>query len=277
MPDEHEEPAAGTCVPSEEMTSEGKSSEMSAEDKPKRNPRSAGHLELCRRPFLCFALGQCINLADCNYFLPHSYRSATLDKNQRHVIKEMDQREFLDFLLRCLPSKAVEGGFELEAQDVLQLFEAQLSQVRATPSKVPKPKVMNFKKAITRMTTFRVASLTSRVHLSTNFIDTIKEKVFSIVYEPMHRYTELLPASCIASLVAILIVENTPLMLQSITKPFSLHSKEITGLADLRVESSVWGKPNIIRMNSWCERLCALDGFMDGTSMSLRGKLMASA
>ncbi|CAE7322877.1 GIP [Symbiodinium sp. KB8] len=46
------------------------------------------------------------------------------------AMKEMCFR----FLFRCLPS-AVDSGLELEAQDVLQ-FEAQLSQLRATPSKL---------------------------------------------------------------------------------------------------------------------------------------------
>ena len=88
------------------------------EDKPKRNPGSARHLELCSRPCTCSALGQCINLADCNFCcLPHSNRSATL---HRQAMKEMCFR----FLFRCLPS-AVDSGLELEAQDVLQ-FEAQL-------------------------------------------------------------------------------------------------------------------------------------------------------
>ena len=180
-PDEYEEPTAETYVPSEEITSEGESSEMSAEDKPKCNPGSAGHPELCRRPCIYFAIGQCINLADCNFcHLPHSNRSATLDKSQRQVIKEMSQREFLSVLLRCLQAKAVEGGFELEARDVLQLFKAQLGQLRATPSRVPKTKVMNLEKALARMTFFSVASLTSRVNLSSDFIDTCKEKVISL-------------------------------------------------------------------------------------------------
>ncbi|CAE7352251.1 unnamed protein product [Symbiodinium natans] len=179
--DEYEESTAETNAPSEEITSEGESSEMSAEDKPKCNPGSAGHPELCRRPCIYFALGQCINLADCNFcHLPHNNRSATLDKNQRQVIKEMSQHEFLSVVTRCLQSKAVEGGFELEAQDVLQLFKAQLGQLRATPSKVPKTKVMNFEKALARMTFFSVASLTSRVNLSSDFIDTCKERVVSL-------------------------------------------------------------------------------------------------
>ncbi|CAE7338184.1 unnamed protein product [Symbiodinium sp. CCMP2592] len=144
-PDEYEEPATETCVPSEERASEGESSEMSTEDK------------------------------DFNFcFLQRSNRSAASDKDHRQVIKEVSQRE-LGFLLRRLQSRVVENCFELEAQDVLQLFEAQLKQLRATPRKVPKTNVMNFEMALTRMT-----------FVSLGIIGTC--------YEP-----ELLLASCIPS------------------------------------------------------------------------------
>ena len=172
---ELEEPAS-TMEP-EESSEEILSEDGSTASK-KCNPGSAGHPELCRRPCIYFALGQCMNLADCNFcHLPHNNRSATLDKNQRQLIKEMSRHEFLSMLLRCLHSKAAEGRFELDAQDVLQLFKAQLAQLKPTPSKVSKAKVMNLEKALTRMTFFSVASLTSRVQLGASFLDACKEKV----------------------------------------------------------------------------------------------------
>jgi len=148
------------------------------ESKPKCNPGSAGHPELCRRPCIYFALGKCSNEADCNFcHLSHSNRSATLDKSQRQLIKEMSQHEFLSMVLRCLQSKAAEGQFELDAEDVLQLFQVQIAQMRATSSKVAKTKVMNLERALSRMTFFSVASLTSRMNLSASFLDACKEKV----------------------------------------------------------------------------------------------------
>ena len=148
------------------------------EGKPKCNPGSAGHPELCRRPCIYFALGQCSNEVDCNFcHLSHNNRSATLDKSQRQVIKQMSQHEFLSMLLCSLQSKAAEGRFELDAEDVLQLFRVQIGQLRAMPSKVPKTKVMNLEKALTRMTFFSVASLTSRGSFDTGFIELCKEKV----------------------------------------------------------------------------------------------------
>ena len=160
-----------------EITSSGQVPTL-AEKSSKCNPGSAGHPELCRRPCIYYALGQCINLTDCNFcHLPHNNRSATLDKSQRQVIKEMSQHEFLSVVTRCLQSKAVEGGFELGARDVLQLFKTQLSQLKATPSKVSKAKAMNLEKALARMTFFSVASLTSRVNFDAGFLEMCKEKV----------------------------------------------------------------------------------------------------
>ena len=162
-------------APSEEIPSE---SDSSNESKAKCNPGSAGHPELCRRPCIYFAMGKCSNEADCNFcHLSHSNRSATLDKSQRQLIKEMSQHEFLSMVLRCLQSKAAEGHFELDAEDVLQLFQVQISQMRATSSKVAKTKAMNLERALSRMTFFSVASLTSRMNLSSSFLDACKEKV----------------------------------------------------------------------------------------------------
>ncbi|CAE7673157.1 UROS [Symbiodinium sp. CCMP2456] len=170
-----EEPMVGH-VPSEEIPSEG--DESPKEGKPKCNPGSAGHPELCRRPCIYFALGQCINEADCNFcHLSHNNRSATLDKCQRQMIKHMSQHEFLSMLLHSLQSKAAEGRFEVDAEDVLQLFRVQIGQMRAIPSKVPKTKILNLEKALTRMTFFSVASLTSRGSFDTGFIELCKEKV----------------------------------------------------------------------------------------------------
>ena len=170
-----EEPMVGH-VPSEDIPSEGGESPM--QDKPKCNPGSAGHPELCRRPCIYFALGQCTNEADCNFcHLSHNNRSATLDKSQRQVIKQMSQHAFLSMLLQSLQSKAAEGCFELDAEDVLQLFREQIGRLRAIPSKVPKTKIMNLEKALMRMTFFSVASLTSRGSFDTGFIELCKEKV----------------------------------------------------------------------------------------------------
>ena len=60
---------------------------------------------------------------------------------------------------------------------MLQLFQVQISQMRATSSKVAKTKAMNLERALSRMTFFSVASLTSRMNLSGSFLDACKEKV----------------------------------------------------------------------------------------------------
>ena len=169
-------------IPVEKMPSMSSvSTQESQQTESKCNPGSAGHPELCRRPCIYFAMGQCTNQGDCNFcHLPHNNRSSTLDKGQRQLIKEMSRHEFLSMLLRSLRGKAAEGRFELDAQDVLQLFKAQLAQLKPTTSKVSKARVMSLEKALTRMTFFSVASLTSRVNLDPGFVEKCKEKVHSL-------------------------------------------------------------------------------------------------
>ncbi|CAL1125721.1 unnamed protein product [Cladocopium goreaui] len=138
------------------------------------NPGSVGHPELCRRPCIYFAAGQCRNSADCNFcHLSHAHRSATLDKNQRKMIKELSKHEFLSLLLRCLRNKAAQGQFEEEADEVLTLFEERLSQEVEMESKVG-AKVNNLERALARMTFFSVASLTTRAQFDKVFLERCK-------------------------------------------------------------------------------------------------------
>lgn len=138
------------------------------------NPGSVGHPELCRRPCIYFAAGQCRNSADCNFcHLSHAHRSATLDKNQRQMIKELSKHEFLSLLLRCLRNKAAQGQFEEEADEVLKLFEERLNQEVEMESKVG-AKVNNLERALARMTFFSVASLTTRAQFDKVFLERCK-------------------------------------------------------------------------------------------------------
>eukprot|EP00434_Breviolum_minutum_P005585 symbB.v1.2.004925.t1/scaffold281.1/size241006/6 len=139
------------------------------------NPGSVGHPELCRRPCIYFAQGQCRNSADCSFcHLSHAHRSATLDKNQRQTIKELSKHEFLSVLLRCLRNKAVQGKFEEEAKDVLELFEERLSQEPKMESSKAISKVSNLERALGRMTFFSVASLTTRAQFDKDFLERCK-------------------------------------------------------------------------------------------------------
>jgi len=156
-----------------ESTEESDPSDLSSTS----NPGSVGHPELCRRPCIYFAAGQCRNSADCNFcHLSHTHRSATLDKNQRQLIKELNKHEFLSVLLRCLRNKAAQGSFQDEAQAVLQLFEERLSQEREEVSQAA-AKINNFEKALNRMTFFSVASLITRAHFEQDFLDRCKAAV----------------------------------------------------------------------------------------------------
>ncbi|CAJ1414820.1 unnamed protein product [Effrenium voratum] len=144
------------------------------------NPGSVGHPELCRRPCIYFAAGECKNSEGCNFcHLSHAHRSATLDKNQRQLIKELDKHEFLSVLLRCLQNKAAQGKFQPEAQSVLDLFEARLLKepVQMGKEEPSKAKMNNLERALGRMTFFSVASLTTRAQFDKEFLDCCKTEV----------------------------------------------------------------------------------------------------
>eukprot|EP00438_Fugacium_kawagutii_P002015 Skav204962 [mRNA] locus=scaffold3912:37666:56591:+ [translate_table: standard] len=142
------------------------------------NPGSVGHPELCRRPCIYFAAGQCRNSTDCNFcHLSHAHRSATLDKNQRQMIKELTKHEFLSLLVRCLRTKAAQGNFEDEAKEVLELFEEQLTKEVAQEGSKVGAKANNLERALARMTFFSVASLTTRAQFDKVFLERCKAAV----------------------------------------------------------------------------------------------------
>ena len=159
-------------------TTESTESEPESNFSTASNPGSVGHPELCRRPCIYFAAGQCRNSADCSFcHLSHAHRSATLDKNQRQMIKQLSKHEFLSVLLRCLRTKATQGQFEEEAKEVLELFEERLSQEPNLEASKVAAKVNNLERALARMTFFSVASLTTRAQFDLDFLERCKAAV----------------------------------------------------------------------------------------------------
>lgn len=159
-------------------TTESTESEPESNFSRASNPGSVGHPELCRRPCIYFAAGQCRNSADCSFcHLSHAHRSATLDKNQRQMIKQLSKHEFLSVLLRCLRTKATQGQFEEDAKEVLELFEERLSQEPNLEASKVAAKVNNLERALARMTFFSVASLTTRAQFDVDFLERCKAAV----------------------------------------------------------------------------------------------------
>jgi len=73
-----------------------------------RNPGSLGHPELCPRPCLYFARGECVNKDSCDFcHLPHPKRPSHLDKRHREVLKQMPLSEAVSVAMPVLREKAL--------------------------------------------------------------------------------------------------------------------------------------------------------------------------
>lgn len=71
-----------------------------------RNPGSLGHPEMCTRPCLFFAAGQCQNRESCEFcHLPHNRRPTHLDKRNRELLKSFSSEEKLATILPILSEK----------------------------------------------------------------------------------------------------------------------------------------------------------------------------
>jgi len=71
-----------------------------------RNPGSLGHPEMCTRPCLFFAAGQCQNRESCKFcHLPHNRRPTHLDKRNREILKSFSSEEKLATILPILSEK----------------------------------------------------------------------------------------------------------------------------------------------------------------------------
>jgi len=95
------------------------------------NPGSAGHPDLCLRPCLYFAQGNCSNGNECPFcHLPHPKRPVRFDKLHRDSLKKMPFSQFLSIMLPVLKQKARDLDFSDEQRGQLEqlwpLLDAQV-------------------------------------------------------------------------------------------------------------------------------------------------------
>lgn len=85
---------------------EGQEGQEGEADSQVRNPGSLGHPEMCTRPCLFFAAGQCQNRDSCEFcHLPHNRRPTHLDKRNRELLKSFSSEEKLATILPILSEK----------------------------------------------------------------------------------------------------------------------------------------------------------------------------
>eukprot|EP00930_Biecheleria_cincta_P042585 TRINITY_DN292_c0_g1_i10.p1 TRINITY_DN292_c0_g1~~TRINITY_DN292_c0_g1_i10.p1 ORF type:complete len:316 (-),score=54.46 TRINITY_DN292_c0_g1_i10:397-1272(-) len=95
---------------------------------------SMGHPEVCRRPCIYFARGECQNGSDCGYcHMDHDGRSAHLDKRNRDLLKKLSSADVLPLVLKLARSRALDIGILSEAAEVLRVLENwSLTKLSAT-------------------------------------------------------------------------------------------------------------------------------------------------
>jgi len=90
-----------------------------------QNPGSFGHPEMCTRPCLFFAAGQCQNKDSCEFcHLPHNRRPTHLDKRNRELLKSFSSEETLATILPILSEKLQKYYSNSSALQLLMELEA---------------------------------------------------------------------------------------------------------------------------------------------------------
>jgi len=85
------------------------------------NPGSMGHPDLCPRPCLYYASGNCINGNLCGFcHMPHPKRPVRLDKRHREMLKRMPFEELVKFLLPILKQRCLDMSI---GSDVCELLD----------------------------------------------------------------------------------------------------------------------------------------------------------
>jgi len=88
------------------------------------NLGSLGHPELCPRPCLYFARGQCANGSSCDFcHLPHPKRPSHLDKRHREMLKRMPFAESVSVAMPVLREKARSLSLRTEVMELLNELE----------------------------------------------------------------------------------------------------------------------------------------------------------
>ncbi|CAE7439601.1 nipblb [Symbiodinium natans] len=88
---------------------------------------SHGHPELCHRPCLYFARGNCQSGYECRYcHLSHEERPIVLDKSQREAARLLSKAQMLSLLVPHLSRVAEEKGLTDKVTEILLFASQQL-------------------------------------------------------------------------------------------------------------------------------------------------------
>eukprot|EP00933_Yihiella_yeosuensis_P076644 TRINITY_DN8650_c0_g1_i5.p1 TRINITY_DN8650_c0_g1~~TRINITY_DN8650_c0_g1_i5.p1 ORF type:complete len:296 (-),score=53.20 TRINITY_DN8650_c0_g1_i5:75-962(-) len=86
------------------------------------NPGSAGHPELCRRPCMFAATGNCGSGANCNFcHMVHKHQN--LDKRLRNQLRSLNDVERVSLLACAIRERIETIGLSSQMSEILEIFE----------------------------------------------------------------------------------------------------------------------------------------------------------
>ena len=125
---------------------------------------SLGHPEVCRRPCIFRALGECEKGNACAYcHMDHFGKTPKLDKRQRTIVQGLNQSQLCRIILRFCSSKAEKEGFLDEAAEVLAILAEESAGVQPLQSlPLSDRDLRNVSKTLSRMSFSNLIGLATR-------------------------------------------------------------------------------------------------------------------
>jgi len=114
----------------------GQTGQIAEPERTRINPGTLGHPQLCCRPCVYLSVvGSCKNGANCDYcHEPHAGRVPKLDKQQRHLLRSLNEADTLGLLLPYLAEKA--SQMPPAAVELVNHLERHLAELRSASGTV---------------------------------------------------------------------------------------------------------------------------------------------
>ncbi|CAK9068197.1 unnamed protein product [Durusdinium trenchii] len=85
---------------------------------------SLGHPQVCNRPCIYFAAGNCASGAGCSYcHVEHTEKTGKLDKRQRQLLQELSKGQVMGLIYKPCKERAEDAGFLDKAAEILKLVQ----------------------------------------------------------------------------------------------------------------------------------------------------------
>eukprot|EP00933_Yihiella_yeosuensis_P076642 TRINITY_DN8650_c0_g1_i2.p1 TRINITY_DN8650_c0_g1~~TRINITY_DN8650_c0_g1_i2.p1 ORF type:complete len:294 (-),score=47.50 TRINITY_DN8650_c0_g1_i2:75-956(-) len=112
------------------------------------NPGSAGHPELCRRPCMFAATGNCGSGANCN-FCHMDHKNQNLDKRLREQLRSLNDVERVSLSVCAIRERIESTGLSSQMSEILEIFEVWEASLPLPSCSMPN--VTRLRKALVKL------------------------------------------------------------------------------------------------------------------------------